>query len=154
LTICAAEPEHREPLLRLIGSVGEFSADDIECASAVVADAYESGRYTRHVALSGSKIAGFACYAPTALTETVFDLYWIAVDPRIRRAGIGTSLLQFVEDEIRRRGGQILLIETASKPSFGGTHLFYQRLGYSQTCRVKDFYRVASDKLVFCKTLK
>jgi ribosomal protein S18 acetylase RimI-like enzyme len=98
-------------------------------------------------------IQGFVCYGPTPMTDGVYDLYWIAVDPRQQGRGFGQILLRFVENEVRRRSGRMLLIETSSKRSYAPTIRFYQQAGYREISRIKDFYRIEEDKLVFCKQL-
>lgn len=98
-------------------------------------------------------IQGFVCYGPTPMTDGVYDLYWIAVDPRQQGRGLGQILLRFVENEVRRRSGRMLLIETSSKRSYAPTIRFYQQAGYREISRIKDFYRIEEDKLVFCKQL-
>lgn len=96
---------------------------------------------------------GYALYGPTPKAEGVFDLYWIAVDPKQQGRGIGQLLLRFVENEVRRQNGRMLLIETSSKASYAATIRFYQRSGYEEISRIKDFYRIEDDKVVFCKKL-
>jgi ribosomal protein S18 acetylase RimI-like enzyme len=83
----------------------------------------------------------------------VYDLYWIAVDPTQQGQGYGQLLLRFVENEVRRQRGRMLLIETSSKQSYAPTIRFYQRAGYDEISRIKDFYRIEDDKVVFCKHL-
>ena len=98
-------------------------------------------------------VQGYVCFGPTAFTDGVFDLYWIAVDPRQQGQGFGQLLLRFVENEVRRQRGRMLLIETSSKQSYAPTLRFYQRAGYDEISRIKDFYRIEDDKVVFCKHL-
>jgi ribosomal protein S18 acetylase RimI-like enzyme len=96
------------------------------------------------------------CYVflgATPLSDGVFDLYWIAVDPKQQGNGFGQVLLKFVETEVRRQRGRMLLIETSSKESYAPTIRFYQRSGYDEISRIKDFYRIEDDKVVFCKKL-
>ena len=56
-------------------------------------------------------------------------------------------------NRIRRQAGRMLLIETSSKRSYAPTIRFYQRAGYHEISRIKDFYRIEDDKVVFCKQL-
>ena len=98
-------------------------------------------------------VQGYALYGPTPKADGVFDLYWIAVDPQQQHRGIGQLLLRFVENEVRRQNGRMLLIETSSKESYAATIRFYQRSGYEEISRIKDFYRIEDDKVVFCKKL-
>jgi ribosomal protein S18 acetylase RimI-like enzyme len=83
----------------------------------------------------------------------VYDLYWIAVDPKHQGQGLGQLLLRFVENEVKKHAGRMLLIETSSKRSYAPTIRFYQQAGYHEISRIKDFYRIEDDKVVFCKHL-
>ena len=47
----------------------------------------------------------------------------------------------------------MLLIETSSKRSYEPTIRFYLGAGYHEISRIKDFYRIEDDKVVFCKQL-
>jgi ribosomal protein S18 acetylase RimI-like enzyme len=98
-------------------------------------------------------VQGYVCFGPTPKSDGVFDLYWIAVDPREQGQGYGQLLLRFVENEVRRQNGRMLLIETSSKQSYAPTVRFYERAGYEEISRIKDFYRIEDDKVVFCKVL-
>ena len=80
-------------------------------------------------------------------------MYWIVVDPAAQKKGIGRYLLEYVEREIKKQGGRMLLIETSSQESYGATIRFYERSGYQLAARIKDFYRIGDDKLVFSKVL-
>ena len=53
-----------------------------------------------------SEVMGYVCFGPTPLTESTYDLYWIAVDKSKHRGGVGKRLMKFTEEEIARRGGQ------------------------------------------------
>ena len=46
-----------------------------------------------------------------------------------------------------------MLIETSSQESYGGTIHFYERSGYELAARIRNFYRVGDDKLIFQKDL-
>ena len=47
----------------------------------------------------------------------------------------------------------MLLIETSSQESYGSTQRFYEAAGYELAARIRNFYRVGDDKLVFLKEL-
>src|SRR5687767_8122361 len=40
------------------------------------------------------KVAGYICYGRRPMTESTYDLYWIAVDPKIHGKGIGSRLVR------------------------------------------------------------
>jgi len=142
-------------------AVARFTEEEIRWAMDLVDKAIddpENGEYVVSVLETPDSgpnrmVQGYVCYGPTPRTEGVFDLYWIAVDPRQQGQGIGQVLLKFVENEVRRQDGRMLLIETRSRPCFAPTIRFYQRSGYDEISRIKDFYRIEDDKIVMCKKL-
>jgi ribosomal protein S18 acetylase RimI-like enzyme len=101
----------------------------------------------------GSEVLGYVTFGPTPLTESTYDLYWIAVDKSKHRGGVGKRLMKFTEEEVARRGGRLLLIETSSQETYGGTIQFYERTGYELVGKIKDYYKPADDKLIFVKRL-
>jgi ribosomal protein S18 acetylase RimI-like enzyme len=104
--------------------------------------------------LANGEISGYECHGPVPLTDGTFDLYWIVVDPRAQKRGFGRSLLRAAEEDVVRRGGRLLLIETSSQESYAPTINFCKRNGYRLEARIHDFYRPGDDKLVFAKTLE
>ena len=97
------------------------------------------------------ELAGYACYGPTPGTDRTFDLYWIAVDPAMHRAGIGTTLLNEVERRLKGRHARMLVVETSSRSDYAPTRGFYGRRGYNETARVRDFYAPGDDRIIFTK---
>ncbi len=161
MKIRPAERKDRDRIHEILVSTSRFTADEVRCAMDLVDEGLEHperGEYLVHVLEdpdSGPKkmIQGYVCFGATPLADGVFDLYWIAVDPKQQGQGFGQLLLRFVENEVRRQRGRMLLIETSSKETYAPTLRFYQRSGYDEISRIKDFYRIEDDKVVFCKKL-
>ena len=57
----------------------------------------------------------------------------LIVGQRFRRRGIGDLLMQALEDEARRRGGKVMVLNTAHRRA--DAHAFYEALGYEHTGR-------------------
>jgi len=161
MKIRPVEARDRERIHQILISTNRFTEEEVRIADELVESAVEhpeKGDYIVHVLEEPDSgphkaVQGYVCYGATPMTEGVFDLYWIAVDPRQQGLGFGQLLLRFVENEVRRKRGRMLLIETSSKESYGPTMRFYQRSGYDEISRIKDFYRIEDDKVVFCKKL-
>jgi len=155
------ESRDRDRIHQILVSVARFTDDEVRAAMELVDHSLDNphrGEYLSYVIEepeSGPSrmVQGYVTYGATPKAEGVFDLYWIAVDPRQQGLGFGQLLLRFVENEVRRQKGRMLLIETSSKDSYAPTLRFYQRSGYDEISRIKDFYRIECDKVVFCKKL-
>jgi ribosomal protein S18 acetylase RimI-like enzyme len=141
-------------------SSGKFTEVEIAVALELVDEALTRGHGSGYVVavLEEGKgkpaVRGYVCYGPTPLTDGVYDLYWIVVDPLSQGKGFGRRLLEHVERDVVARGGRMLLIETSSQQTYGATIRFYERSGYDLTARVQDFYRIGDDKLIFSKKLR
>ena len=153
------EPRDRSRIEEMVISSGKFNDVEIETALELVDEAIEEGDASGYIfavleyGKSNPALRGFACYGPIPLTQGVYDLYWIVVDPAAQKKGDGRYLLEYVESEVIKQGGRMLLIETSSQESYGATIQFYERNGYQLAARINDFYRIGDDKLVFSKVL-
>ena len=150
----------RDGVCRILESAGNFTIDEVETALELVDEWIELGEesgyltYVLESPTDGAGVLGYVSFGPTPLTESTYDLYWIAVDKSKHRGGVGKRLLKFVEEEVHRRGGRLLLIETSSQETYGGTIQFYERTGYEPVGKITDYYKPGDDKLIFAKRLK
>ena len=157
MTIRPLGSSDRARILEILIATARFTRQEIGWAMELV-DVVVAGtksEYEAHVIEDAARgVQGYVLFGPTPMAEGVFDLYWIAVDPKQQGQGLGQILLRFVENEVRRQDGRMLLIETSSKRSYAPTVRFYQRAGYREISRIKDFYRIEDDKVVFSKNLQ
>ena len=158
MNVRPAELKDRERIQEILTTCMLFTEEEVRCAVELV-DIFldptdpESADYETAVVEDDGVVHGYVTFGPTPLTDGVYDLYWIAVDRMQQGRGFGQVLLRFVENDVKRRNGRMLLIETSSKGSYASTMRFYERAGYEEISRIKDFYRIEDDKLVFCKRL-
>src|SRR5262249_19727148 len=99
----------------------------------------------------GGTVLGFAYYAPAAMTDGTWYLYWIAVDRQTQARGVGGGLLRHAEDDVRQAGGRDFFIETSSLPHYELTRHFYLKHGYEQHAVLRDYYADGDDMVVFRK---
>lgn len=99
------------------------------------------------------KVLGFTIYGIRFLTEGVYDLLWIAVDPSARRKGVGRDLITASEEAVREMGGRILIAETSGTAEYASTREFYVRMGYVNEASIKDFYKQGDDLKIYTKRL-
>ncbi len=153
------EAGDRQRIADMVASTGKFNDEEVATALELVDDALREGEASGYIfgvleeVSGGPAVKGYACYGPTPLTQGVYDLYWIVVDPVAQGKGLGRLLTRYVERDVIRRGGRMLLIETSSQESYVPTVRFYERTGYQLAARIRNFYRIGDDKLIFSKDL-
>jgi ribosomal protein S18 acetylase RimI-like enzyme len=143
-------------LLELTRATGVFKPHEIEALNEVLGDYHANNRQLGHVAVTfeqKGEILGYAYYAPAAMTDRTWYLYWIAVSKATQAKGIGGKLLRHAEDEIRGLKGRVLFIETSSLPNYDLTRKFYLKHDYEVTGVLKDYYADGDDMVVFHKKL-
>src|SRR6266480_6794933 len=151
----------RSGVFRILENAGNFTPEEVATALELIDEWLELGEHSGYltyvmesVSEGDSEVLGYACFGPTPLTESTYDLYWIAVDKSKHRGGVGKRLLKFAEEEIVRRGGKMLLVETSSQETYGGTIQFYEKTGYELVGKINEYYEPGDDKLVFAKKLQ
>jgi ribosomal protein S18 acetylase RimI-like enzyme len=152
----AVRADDREAVRALVASTGYFRPDEIEIAVELVDERFSRGPasgYTFLFAELDGQLAGYACYGPVPCTAASFDLYWIAVDPRFQRRGIGRALVAEVESRVRAAGGGQIYIDTSGKEQYARTRAFYERSGFRCEARLKDFYAPGDDRVIYAKPL-
>jgi ribosomal protein S18 acetylase RimI-like enzyme len=151
-----ALPEENECLIAMADQTGAFKPVEIETLRSVLDDYHIGDCDLRDRAVAfehEGRLAGFAYFGPTEMTDRAWHLYWIFVDRTVQARGIGAKLMAHAESAIREHGGRIIVIETSGLASYEATHRFYRKLGYSQAATVPDFYAVGDDLVFFTKRL-
>src|SRR3954447_21436751 len=150
----------RSGVFRILENAGNFTPGEVAIALELIDEWLELGERSGYLTYvleaqgeEGAEVLGYVSFGPTPLTESTYDLYWIAVDKSKHRGGMGKRLMKFAEEEIARRGGRMLLVETSSQETYGGTIQFYEKTGYELVGKIKEYYKPGDDKLIFMKKL-
>lgn len=148
--------EDRTPIRQLLEATGLFHPPEIDVALEVL-DVYldQPGQtdYLLRTAVVDGRVAGYTCHGLNSMTAGTVELYWIAVHPFFQGQGIGTMLLENVEEESRRIGARMICSETSSRQDYGPTLAFYRSRGYVETARIPGYYAVGDDKIIFVRML-
>lgn len=143
----------RPALARAIESTGAFNAEEVDVALELIDAGLAGARVDPYLFVVAAdehdEAIGYSCFGHTALTDGVYDLYWIVVRSDAQRFGVGRKLLQATAEHIRYLKGRMIIIETAGKPEYDKQRAFYERVGCKLLARYPDFYRVGDDKLVY-----
>lgn len=132
-----------------------FSAEEIIVALEVI-EVYlgnpKQQDYDLYTAVDDQeRIVGYLCIGSTPIASGTFDLYWIAVHPESHGRGIGRELLTFAEDLVKSRGGRLLVAETSSLPRYEKARRFYELNQYNILARIKEYYAVGDDLIIYGK---
>jgi ribosomal protein S18 acetylase RimI-like enzyme len=149
-------PADSPTLIELAAATGVFKPHEIRALGEVLDDYHAANHAQGHRSITfeqAGQILGFAYYAPAAMTDRSWYLYWIAVTKQTQARGIGGKLLKHVEDGIRTANGRILFIETSSLPHYDLTRKFYVKHHYEESAVLPDFYADGDSLVIFKKRL-
>lgn len=145
-------------VVEMARGTGFFREDEVAVAEELVRDRVEKGgeswyRFVFAERRAGAGASGFACFGPIACTKGSWDLYWIVVAKEAQGEGLGKRLMRESEERVRAAGGRAVYVETSSQEKYLPTRRFYAACGYEEAARLKDFYDVGDDKVVYVKRL-
>lgn len=144
-------------LLALATETGVFYDHEIEALEEVLDDYHAALSDEGHVCVTfeeAGRALGFAYFAPAAMTDRTWYLWWVAVAPDCQGQGLGSQLLAHAEEEIRRAGGRVLFIETSSQLHYEPTRRFYRKHGYEISGTLRDYYADGDHMVIFRKHLR
>jgi len=150
-------PADSPALVALSGSSGLFKPDELGAIQEMLNDYHANGADSGHQILTydeGGTLVGIAYFVPKEFADRVWELLMIAVEAPRHRQGIGSQMLEAVEQAVRAADGRLLLIETSDKSSFERTRLFYRKHGYTEVARIPDYFADGDGKASFVKRLR
>lgn len=154
MTLRSAAAADGDQLFALVATIDTFNDSEKELACQVIRDGLASPENGYDILVSlddHGRLCGFICYGPIPITVKRWDLYWIAVAPRVARQGVGSLLLRAMEEKVGR--GVRVYVDTSATPAYGQARSFYERHGYEVACVLPEFYGPGDDKIVYCKEL-
>lgn len=152
-TVTSQDPSR---IARLVTRAGVFNAEEIGIARSLAEETLERGAAAGYEFLFADGVDGidaYTCFGPIPGTDHRFELYWIVVDPDVRRGGLASALLQVTEKAAVAKGATHLFAETSSLPSYRPAHAFYLRLGFRLVATVPDYHADDDALMVFSKRL-
>ena len=142
----------RSELERITRAVNVFKEYEIPVALEVFDAAIRPGQtdYEATAAEVEGKFAGWAAWGQRPCTEGTWDLYWIAVDPALHGAGIGSTILEDLERRLRGRA-RLLVVETGGRSAYDATRAFYLAKGYEVAATIPDLYAPGDAQVILTK---
>jgi ribosomal protein S18 acetylase RimI-like enzyme len=155
ITIRQLLPADKDPIREILEETSVFTNDEVSVALELIEIVLSHPNQKDYLIYSWisetEKVLGYYCIGPTPMTIGTYDLYWIAVKPSTHNKGIGKGLLNHAESLIRQRGGRLIVAETSSQPKYENTRKFYVSANYEELARIKDYYKIGDDLVVYGK---
>lgn len=140
-------------LKEILTSTGFFYDSEVEIVDELSRENLKKGEeesgYIFNVAEQEGIPVAFTCYGPIPGTQNSFDLYWIVVHSSLRGKGIGKVLMQMAQEDIKKRGGENIWVETSSRPLYIPTQQFYLSIGCIKEAVLPDFYGTNDNKIIY-----
>jgi GNAT superfamily N-acetyltransferase len=157
MNVRPTERSDYDSIRSLVIATEVFNQDEIDIAVELL-DIYlndpDQQDYEMYTAVDDDKrVLGYICIGPTPATAATYDLYWVAVTPDVQAKGIGTLLLNHVEQELKKRNGRLLVAETSSTSKYQKTRAFYERKGFQMLAHIKEYYKPDDDLIIYGKYL-
>jgi len=149
INVAPLQSGHRQRVEEIVRATGVFSEEEVGVALELFDE--RALDYEFIGAFEADHLVGYACFGATPATDRTFDLYWIAVHPDAQRTGAGAALMNEIERQLEARRARLLVIETSSRDDYAPTRRFYNKRGYEEAARLRDFYAPGDDRVVLTK---
>jgi ribosomal protein S18 acetylase RimI-like enzyme len=155
-------------IAEITAATGVFREEELQIAAEVFADAAEASAKTSAASAAPAdqpslpyyqlgadldgRLMGWICWGSTPCTEGTWDLYWLAVDPMAQGHGVGSALVEEMENRLRGRA-RLIAVDTSGRPDYTPTRKFYEARGYKAVAVVPNFYAPGDDQVIYTKAL-
>ena len=147
--------DDKDAIAQILEETGVFTRDEIVVALELIDCATTDANQQDYVIYTSvdevDQVTGYYCIGPTPLTRGTYDLYWIAVKPSLHGSGIGKQLLRHAEEWVMAQDGRLIVAETSSQLKYESTRMFYIKNEYREVARVRDYYTVGDDLVIYGK---
>lgn len=153
MTVRSILKEDREYLLEIIRNNGIFTDTEITFAIELLDFCLKGhSEFITGVAVNKQNMAvGHICYSKVIMSDGLYDLHFLSVDPGEQRKGIGQKLIQWMEANVIEAGGRVININCSSRPVYTPAFSFFKKMGYQKSIEIPDFYSEGENKIIFFK---
>ena len=99
------------------------------------------------------EVQGYAVFGTDPATVGMFQIYKIASSPLANQKGVFERLLIYIEKQIKKRNGRIIIVEISSHTRYRSHFKFYLNNNYIVISKITDFYAQGEHKLILSKYL-
>ena len=147
--------DHLNPLLAVLKKSGQFDEGGIQGIKRELEQYFEDpgAALWFTVAQQDGPVGLAHCVPePDAVGTWVLGMLWIKDD--CDEMEIGPELVARIERELLEIGARLLIVETSGSEEFEFARLLYEGMGFVLEARVKDFYDVDEDKVIYSRLIR
>ncbi len=141
-----------EGLKEVVDSSGLFPSEYLD---EMISDYFDNSESQDiwFASFDGNRPTAIGYCVPEKLTNETYNLLAIGVTRDTQRNGVATEMMNYIEQQLKQKGGRLLIVETSTDDAQVGARKFYNKIGYTQMAVIKDFWNDGEDKIVFWKKL-
>jgi D-alanine-D-alanine ligase len=139
-------------VLALVQATDVFTPEECRIAAELVQLRLQQGTasgYEFILAQQDEQLVGYACFGAVPAAAGRFDLYWIAVAPKLHGTGLATLLLTETLATIAASGGVRVYAETSTTARYAPARAFYTRHDFALMAVLPDFYADGDGKAFY-----
>ncbi len=140
-----------EALLKIIADSNQFDTDGLAYVKATLDSYLEGNNDELWLTADDGEPIGVAYCAPEPVTSGTWNLLMLWVRKDRHGRGHGSALVGRVESALIERGARLLIVETSSLDEFAAARAFYNKCGFRQEARIKNFFAAGDDKIISTK---
>ena len=143
-----------DALLAIIESSGQFDENGLAHVKETLNDYFAGESEDLWFTADDGEPVGVAYCAPEPVTDGTWNLLMLWTRRDRNGQGHGSALVNHLEQILTEREARLLIVETSGLPDFENARNFYDKCGFTQEARIKNFFAVGDDKIVYTKMLK
>ena len=147
------EINDKEAILSILEDSGKFDTEGLAHIEETLNEHLKSGSNGLWYIAFENKPIGVVYCTPEPLTSGTWNLLMLWIQKEKQGKGYGTALVKKIEDILVSKKARLLIVETSGLDEFKGARAFYEKYGFRQEARIKDFFEAGDDKLIYTKSI-
>ena len=143
-----------DALLEIVRDSGQFDENGLAHVAETLNDYLAGESENFWFTADDGEPVGVAYCALEPVTDGTWNLLMLWTRHDRAGQGHGSALVSHVEKILNERGVRLLIVETSGLPDFAGARAFYDKCGFTQEARIRNFFAAGDDKIIYTKTLR
>lgn len=142
-----------DALMRIVEDSGQFDTEGLAHVRGALDEHLAGNDDALWLTADDGEAIGVAYCAPEPVTSGTWNLLMLWMRQDRGNSGHGTALVERIEALLSAREARLLIVETSGLAAFDSARRFYNRCGFTEEARIRDFFARGDDKLVYTKAL-